>query len=713
MNKIIIIFLTLIMFKQIIFANTKEDTYINTTNIQYDEKNNIVQLSGNSKINIGETNILVDRGIIDYNKDEIKVFGNFYLYQELNILSGKDLKGNTNLTNFKATEVSYIYNNDLKIDSNEVERSDDIVIYYNNFVTPCELEGYFNCPTWSLRIDKTKYNIQKDKFVHYDTFLQIADYKLFYLPYFSHYGSKAPRKAGFLTPTLQFTIGGNSGLKTPYYLPFNQSSDVTITPTWLFNENFEFLRNFNLNTYINTKTSGGISEITIDNIKNTNSDNINNSIKLSTKQVLSKNLIFSANGLFTNSISTSRSINEEPITFENMFIKLENYNLISNNDYIKGEVATVKSFDISDTNQIPLSPNISYHNRFDLFENASLQSNIDYRILNRDSSKINNPSKNYIMNLNNYLSFNKKFKNIQLFNKISSLNSINDYEFNHDPNLDRQEKNSFLILSSDSYLNSYSNIKPRIKFIYFQDVYHSDDIINEDSNAVSFNYINQYSDSRLFGNNLPDNSSRIVYGLENSFNINSKNFKLNFNQSYDINKNNNFATSVNQFSNFSDYSIELKTDYNDINFQIDMRVDENSYSRKEMNYSLYLDDPITFGLNYHETSKNAYSGLSNDTKSLGLEIAKNINDNVILSYTSSLDLKNEYSPYKSDLTITLFDECSKLDVTYTNTRFNDNYNTTPEEKVSITFAMDYLGFFGYEQKTDLFFNEPGDFNYGL
>jgi len=27
--------------------------------------------------------------------------------------------------------------------------------------------------------------------------------------------------------------------------------------------------------------------------------------------------------------------------------------------------------------------------------------------------------------------------------------------------------------------------------------------------------------------------------------------------------------------------------------------------------------------------------------------------------------------------------------------------------------MDYLGFFGYEQTTDLFFNEPGDFNYGL
>ena len=27
--------------------------------------------------------------------------------------------------------------------------------------------------------------------------------------------------------------------------------------------------------------------------------------------------------------------------------------------------------------------------------------------------------------------------------------------------------------------------------------------------------------------------------------------------------------------------------------------------------------------------------------------------------------------------------------------------------------MDYLGFFGYEQKSNLFFEETGEFNYGL
>ena len=63
--------------------------------------------------------------------------------------------------------------------------------------------------------------------------------------------------------------------------------------------------------------------------------------------------------------------------------------------------------------------------------------------------------------------------------------------------------------------------------------------------------------------------------------------------------------------------------------------------------------------------------------------------------------------------MSVFDECSNLAVTYSDTRFNDNFNTQPEQKLSFTFSMDYLGFFGYEQSTNLFFEEPGSFNYGL
>ena len=128
--------------------------------------------------------------------------------------------------------------------------------------------------------------------------------------------------------------------------------------------------------------------------------------------------------------------------------------------------------------------------------------------------------------------------------------------------------------------------------------------------------------------------------------------------------------------------------------------------QKEMNYSLKFYNPIDISFIYNETQKEAFKNLSNDTQSLNVGISKRINDNISLGYSSNLDVKNNYDPYKSTFRISLADECSQLDINYTNTRFNDDYNTKPKETISLTFRMDYLGFFGYEQSTDLFFNEP-------
>ena len=713
MSRLLILIVTIVFIRQIIMANTQDNTYINSSNIIYDEKNNIITLSKNSKININDTNILIDRGIIDYNTDLLEVFGNFYLYQELNILSGKNLIGNTNLTEFKADDVSYIYNNDLKIDSENFKRSNDDVVFNNNFLTPCELDGFFNCPTWSLKIDKTHYNISSDKFIHFDTFLQIADYKVFYLPYFSHYGSKAPRQKGFLTPSLEFTIGGNSGIKTPYYLPFRRNTDVTITPTFTLNQNFEVLETYKLYTNINNLSAGGNTNITIDTIKNDNDDNINNSFRINTKQIINKDMIFSANGLFTNSISTTRSINEDPVTFENVYVKIENYNTFYKNDFIRTEIKSVESFGTEEINDIPFIPNIYYYNLTNIIDKAFLSTHISYANLNRNQSSIGSPSENNFININNYLNYQFSTSSINSYNNFNSLISLRNYRFNNNENLDRQEESNEIILSSDNYFNLNKNIIPRIKIVYPLNLSSSNQIINEDSNAISFNYTNQFSDKRFYGYDIIDNTPRIIYGVENHIEISDRQINLNINQSYDFNNNNNFSNQVNQNSNYSDYSIEFKTLNKNINFKSDLRLDVDTYTKKEINYSLSTKEPLNLNLIYNETNQEAYKDITKDNKDFKIQYFQNINENINFSSITNIDLKNNFSPYKSSVMISFLDECSQLDIGYTNTRFNDNYNTTPSEKISLTFKMDYIGFFGYEQSTDLFFEEAGNFNYGL
>ena len=717
MNKIfILIIISLFFLKEIIFANTQDDTYINTENIFYDEKKNIVELSKNSKININNINILIDRGVIDYDKDKIEVFGNFYLYQDITILSGKNLLGNLKLTNFTADDVSYIYNDDLKIDSNRSNRSDYIIEFYDNFLTPCDLNGYFNCPTWSLKIDKTRYDLNLDKFKHYDSFLQIADYKVFYLPYLSHYGTKAPRQKGFLTPSFQFIIGGNSGLKTPYYYPIKSNTDILITPNFSFNNSLQTFEIYEIDTKIQRKDVGGSTEISINTSRKKDVNIVYNSLKINTKQVLNKNTIFSASGVFTNSISTSRSNNENPIRYEDMFVKVERFNLLldSNRDYFKGDIQTVESFDDdSKLNNIPIVPSIFYHNHYNFNENNTFESNVSYRLLNRDESNPSHPSENYILKFNGFYNHSLNFNGINAYNKISLINSLYDYRFNNDESLNRNENITKMIFSSDFYLNNTSKIIPRIKLIHPLEIFNSNQIINEDSESLSFSYVHKYSDNRLYGNDLADNTSRLVYGLESDFQISEQNIKLNINQSYDFKKNNNYANLINQNSNFSDYSLELKTNFKEIEFKSDIRIDKDSNSKKEMNYKIHFNKIFDTEVIYNETRKIAFKKLTEDTESLRFSLLKDLNDNMSIQYSSSLDLKNNYSPYSNAINLKIFDECSSLEISYLNKRFNDNYNTNPEEIFSLKFSMDYIGFFGYEQKTDLFFKETGDFNYGL
>ena len=714
MNKILIIcFIFIFILRQIIVLNANDDTYINTTNIIYDEEKNIVELAENSKINIQNTNILVDRGIIDYNKNEFEVFGNFYLYQETNILSGKDLKGDTKLKNFIANKVSFIYNDDLKIDSDKASRSENNIFFYNNFLTSCELNGYFGCPTWSLRIDKTKYDIEKDKFIHYDSFLQIADYKIFYLPYFSHYGTKAPRQKGFLTPSIEFAIGGSIGIYTPYYLPIGDRTDVKFTPKFTFSEELNLTNNYELNTKLNHKLSGGNLSFDIDNVKNENNSQISNTVRVNLKQVLDKNKILSLKGILTNSTSTTRSQNQDPIKFEDIYLRLDNYNFVLKNDYLRSEITTVEAFDSSNISFIPLSPHLNYYNSLNFKNNISNSNELDFRFIKRDKSLNNLPSENNSLKIKNYFTQNQIFNDFNIYNKLSIFNNISTYTFEHNNDLNSTKKYHHLILSSDFYYNFNENIKPRFKLIHHDNIYQSSNIINEDSNSLTFSYQNQYSDNRFFGSDVREDTSRIVYGLETDFELKNQRFDLNLNQSYDLKKENNFSQKINQKSYFSDYAIESKTKFKNFHINLDMRIDKSSFAKKEMNISLIKDNPLKISLDYHETQKNAFSENSNDTEYLGIGLEKKINDNFILAYSSNIDLKNNFSSYYDKLGLKIFDECSDLTIEYSNRKYNDNYNTSPEELLSITFRMDYLGFFGYQQTTDLFFQEAGTVDYGL
>lgn len=708
------IILFLFLFNNLFAYNHFEkSSYINTKNITYNEIDNIVELGENSLINFQGSNILINKGIIDYNKDKVEIFGNFYMYQGDSIFSATDLIGNTALTNFKTNKISYLYNDNLKIDAEYSERTNDLLFFYDNYLTPCELKGFFECPTWSMKIEKTKYIISEDQFIHYDSFLQIADKKVFYIPYLSHYGNKAPRKKGFLTPTFDFdVIKGIGSVLLPYYIPLNISNDLLIKPTLNLDDE---VNQININSVFTSLRSGGSLSLNMDTTIDNNKKNFYNSTSINTVQNLNKSNQIELNALSTNSISKTRSNNENQINYFNSYLKLNSFDVLFKNDFMSTEVNTITSFDESNESLIPIqSPYIKYSNAADINSNLFLINDISFYILERDNSDSSNPKQNIGLNLTNEFLENRILGKSIINNKLILDNSFRNIQINNESNRNIFHESSVRI-SSSIKRNIYKNLASgHLKIIINENLNVYKNNIVEDSNSISFNYDHLFKENRLYGYDLSDNSKRLAYGLETNFNINNNDYYFDIGQSYDMKLNNEYLSKVNQVNRLSDIAIKTGVTNALFSFNLGSRINNANYSKKEMDYSFSINNKKwDLLLSYNETSDEAFSENSDNSKALKSKLNIQVNQNVDLSYSTNLDLQNDYYPFSSQLILNLSDECSQFEISYLNTRYSDNFITTPTETISLTYRMDYLGFFGYEQSTDLFFSEAGSYYHGF
>ena len=142
----------------------------------------------------------------------------------------------------------------------------------------------------------------------------------------------------------------------------------------------------------------------------------------------------------------------DSITFEDIYIKLENYNLFSNNDYLNTELSSIASFDsASNKNYIPISPSINYINLFEI-KNKTIFNELNFISLRRNDSNATNPSESLILNMHNEIIQNYNKKNIITYNKVKFLSSLNEYRYNFNTNLNSQTMKISSFLTSDIFI---------------------------------------------------------------------------------------------------------------------------------------------------------------------------------------------------------------------------------------------------------------------
>ena len=116
---------------------------------------------------------------------------------------------------------------------------------------------------------------------------------------------------------------------------------MVFKPTLIFDDNIGNFNSYKLNTLINHKNSGGDITIDIYNEKLKTKSDLYSSVKFNSKQVINKNNTLSYKALITNSVSTTRSNNDVPTTFEDIFIKIDNI-WFGNSDFLRAKFQLLK-----------------------------------------------------------------------------------------------------------------------------------------------------------------------------------------------------------------------------------------------------------------------------------------------------------------------------------------------------------------------------------
>lgn len=692
-----------------------EDIYANSKNILYDKATSQIKLGKNSLVNYQGISIKTDDALINTETKKILINGKYYLNQGTDILKGVFLDADLELKEAFSKDINYIFNKDLKINALTLVKKGNFMTFNDSFITPCDLKGVFNCPTWSLKVKKTKYNIDEDFFQHFSTFINVADKKIAWLPYFSHYGSKAKRKAGFLTPTWQpINIVYGPNFRTPFYIPLNHNTDLLFSPRFYYGKfsygsNLE--RYFKSSTKLRSKISEGNIELVVDTYYDNRSEEMkstgaNTSIKATLNLNKTNKLVLDA--AYTSDISEYKNSTKVLAAGINSSLALESYNLINDDDVLETKFSGTKTLDktVLNSSNPYEAPSLNYYNFQYLSNDISVYNKIDIDFITRAKSQDFLPNRLVRLNLINDLQKNIFFSNnLRMKNKIllsnksklvhedsQSLNVINGQAFELDQYYSSE-------LNKRYRINKYLTFKPRLKMIMSSGFSTKDLNIDSDSQSLSFNYNNLFTENRFFGSDRPERPKRIAIGAEQTF----KEFKyfdklqLNIGKSFDLDKETGYLSEIKQKSNFSDYMLQFSLNINSNN-RLDYlnRIDHEEYSLKEhlINY-FYENDKRKFSLSTVKTTENSFVG-SDNASFLDLSYKENITNNTEFTYTNTINLDSASRPYTQAFGVNFKDDCSKLSILYTMEEYDDGSRLTPNTTLTLKYEMNYLGMFGYD-----------------
>ena len=441
--------------------NIKDKYLINSKSIYYDRNNKKIYSDQNTIIQDIDKNIYklkknfnfdIEKEIIKSNEALIiDKDNNKYLFEDLVInLKTNEIAGNEIRVEFEKSYFGNENNEPLLKGRSAYSDEKELKVYKGVFST-CNIKNK-KCRGWELNAKEFKHDKEKKLFQYKESWLKIFNYKIFYLPYFSHPDPSVKRKSGFLTPSYTTSESFGTSANIPYFKVLGIDKDITFKSRYYADKSFMLQNEY--------------------------------------RQELENSSILSDFGFLIGNAGTKSHF------FYNQIGKINhstNYTLnlqgVNGDNYLKNHKLKETSSLIEDDNLLLSNLDLNWD-----FTDAKL--NTSFKIF-EDLSRNNNDRFQYV-----FPSFSFE-RNIEIPRKYDGQFDFRSYGYhkNYDTNIKVVSIINDFIFSSNEYVNS-------------RGLTTNYDLLLKNSNEYNNNNINEDADYELFGTIKVDTSLPLIKEME-------------------------------------------------------------------------------------------------------------------------------------------------------------------------------------------------------
>jgi len=203
--------------------------------LSYDDKSSIVTASGNVVIVREGYRLRADNVAYNRGTGQVEARGNVVIIDPGgNQAFGDRVDVTDTLRDAAIENILVVLQDGGRLAARSGVRVNNVSTLRRAVYSPCDIGGSADCPrepVWQIKALRVIHNPAKQRIAYRDAWFELFGVPVLYLPSMSHPDGTAGNASGLLVPDIRIDRQLGIELAMPAYFRFNQSRDLTITPT--------------------------------------------------------------------------------------------------------------------------------------------------------------------------------------------------------------------------------------------------------------------------------------------------------------------------------------------------------------------------------------------------------------------------------------------------------------------------------------------------